>query len=272
MGDIWQGIQSGVLGVKTVLVNGAEKFSQVTVLLADGAEMVFTAAWDRLKGAAQAVQASFVWVEAKIDQVIDWLAWAFDFKDIIDTANVLENLFLQVPDLAKQAVDLARQQEKVIIADWEQRVKDTFDNLKGAFRTTNFGQFSQQPQTRLPELGVGTQAMLQSGHANWLMDQWIATTGVETGAVEHARGGPGPVSSWLDAIDKVLAMPTWSALQPVWQQVQDDFAGPVRRQRPLDGALGQHRGSAGRLRGTGQRHDRLRRHGCHPVPRPRRLP
>ncbi len=150
VGDIWQGIQSGVLGVKTVLVNVAEKFSQVTVLLADGAEMVFTAAWDRLKGAAQAVQATFVWVEAKIDQVIDWLSWAFDFKDIVDTANALESVFVQLPALASEAIDL---RQGCSLGRHEGLGEEGRGGLRqhpGCLRVTNFTQFSQDPQSSCP--------------------------------------------------------------------------------------------------------------------------
>jgi hypothetical protein len=125
-GAVWNGIKKGVVW----LVDGIEK---IIVTVVDGiatvlfkiAGKIFEAVLKFAQQAFDFIEGVWNWLEVKLQQLYEWLAFLFDFKDFARTAEGIKHAVGVTLDFSADAIHLLRD-----------KVEQGFEQLKGGLDDT----------------------------------------------------------------------------------------------------------------------------------------
>jgi hypothetical protein len=124
-GNVWDGIKDGV----NWIIGGLEKIivsivNGIATVLFKIAGKVFEAVIKFAQQAFDLVQGVWNWLKVKLEQIYEWLAFLFNFKDFARTADGVKHTVGVFLDVAADAVD--------IIKD---KVDAGFDRIKGNLKS-----------------------------------------------------------------------------------------------------------------------------------------
>ncbi len=223
-GDIWQGIQAGVVKVAEFVVHVAEKAYEVLVELADGVRAAFIGAWNDVVSATHAVESAFVAVGAKIHEAIDWLKWAFSFHDIWETKTAFESTFTQFPTYMRQTLTWMRELGDDWFQGQEANIRQAFESMKAdtAGRSTAGLASPALPEGKQPPTQNLIKDRARDPHVHWLNDHLARPDG--PGSARPAPVQPSAVDGPFDAlIAAIQSSPAWSDLSTAAQDLGDLF-------------------------------------------------
>jgi hypothetical protein len=191
VGDVWQGIRHDVVEIGEVFIDAVDRAIEIVITLADGVVQRLRAGWDDIVTAAHAIEAAVVAIGAKLSELVDWLKWAFDFKDALLTAQAMRGAIRQIPLLLDPVVKDYQKLAHGWFVGKEVEVKAAFGHLKqslGGFSVSGLETPLASPtQTRLPaQAAVGDQ--VNSPHLSWLTEKVSATPDPETLLVPEGLG------------------------------------------------------------------------------------
>lgn len=221
LGDVFEGIRSGLTTVAQVGVDLLQDVLTIDVVNPDGSLSTLSVLLDDLDNLADGVEAVFSAVGAAIEEAVDWLSWAFDFSDVIDTARALGSCIGSIPTLVNPVFEEYRH----IIDGWflskEQLVRDMFETLKATVGDVNAANLQvprQLPAGAATSGGTTTataaSALVDNPHVNWLYEK-VQSPGMDGGFTSHAPSS--------DVITKCLTLisesPAFDDLDVVWDDI-----------------------------------------------------
>lgn len=221
LGDVFEGIRSGLTTVAQVGVDLLLDVLTIDIVNPDGSLTTLGILLDDLDNLADGVEAVFSAVGAAIEEAVDWLAWAFDFSDVVDTAKALGSCIERIPQLVNPVFEEYRH----IIDGWfvskEQLVREMFETVKATVGDVNAAnlQVPRQLPAGVAASGGTTGAASASGlvdnpHVNWLYEK-VQSHGMDGGFTSHAPSS--------DVILKCLTIisesPAFAELDIVWDDI-----------------------------------------------------
>ena len=172
LGDVWQGIRHGVTEVSEVLVDLADSTIELVITLVDGVINRLKVAWDDILSAAHAVEAVFVAIGAKIQEALQWLKWAFDFKDAFLTAKALGQALGQLPTLLTPCSPSGSTSPTTSSSTETTRSTTAIEGAKaglaGPRPSARWMPPAPPPGLSIPASGNAVTDQAQGPHANWL--------------------------------------------------------------------------------------------------------
>lgn len=224
-GDFWQAVRNGAVTVWTVDVDFENGLVKVLADFQDGLLFTLTQVWDTLKGAAEAVALILRAVGGKGQEVLDWLTWAFGFRDVLIATKALNTVMGQAPRLmADTLADIGTVPHNFFVG-LEDKVKTSFNALKISMAGSTFaslqGETAHVPAEYVrtePALG-GTGDMLRSPHSSWLTD--MATDGL---LGDFNVGQNTTITNLLNSFPNTLfAVPVFDELSKAFQSLAELF-------------------------------------------------
>ncbi len=218
--DLTQGIRSGLVEVQEVFIDINNKVVQTLVKLADGMQAIYQHALEFVHEAAQAVESVVAAVGAKIQDVINYLSWLFEFKDVWDTKTAMESALSQVFPIFETVFKQFQGTIDEFIDEQIKNIDTTFETLKRELGQQTLGSAQATPQptsSQGPAISNTTQNTVNSGHAKWLTEHVslaVASAGSEWLERHPLRSTNGD-DPFIKFLEKILASPGWSNMYAI---------------------------------------------------------
>jgi hypothetical protein len=220
-GDFFQGIRAGLTKVKEIAINLETKAVSILVELKDGVVQVANFVWGKIVGAAHAIEAAFVALEAKVMDVIHFLSWLFNFKDVWDTKTAFETSLDLLMPIIKKSLTYSKGQVDGWFDTLEKNVDGFFDLLKSKFSGQTIG--TQQAN---PLLSSAHTPLLQkfqdagkTAHTSWFMDisnQAQVASVAGFGDIPARKKRTGDDNPFEKLFEDLLNSAAWKQLAPIW--------------------------------------------------------
>lgn len=187
-GSVWSAIRSGVewvvKGIKKIVVTIVDGVAKVIFEIAG---KVFEAVLEFAQQAFDFIEGVWSWLEVKLQQLYEWLAFLFDVKDFTRTADGIKHTIGVVLDFAADAVDKARNQISV-----------GFDVIKGQLTKIVDGLIKELNNEGGPTIGNYCERHRPNDDQTYAADHNIFLNAYEENL--HRIKAVGNVSAALDSI------------------------------------------------------------------------
>ncbi len=173
-GDVWQGIQSGLLAISDFVVNTVGKVVNFTLQIGEDIVRGIQLAISGLEQAAQFIAGVFQAIEADVAAVIQWLQALFDFGAIWRTKMAFEQAILALPDYVSSLATLGQGVAQGWFTQQMSSIQAAFTKLETSLGNQSFGQQpSWQSQTSTTPIagGASPSDFNNNVHHNWLQDK-----------------------------------------------------------------------------------------------------
>jgi hypothetical protein len=132
--DVWEGIKNGVIAVTKFLVNVADATVDLAVKIGEEIHHLVGVVVSGIESVVSAVQGVFAWIGAEVEQLVDWLKMLFDWRDIANTAQALQQALSQsFPYLANEIETKGDALVNGFFSKLEDQVSTSFDKVLGQF-------------------------------------------------------------------------------------------------------------------------------------------
>jgi hypothetical protein len=141
--DVFHAARNGLLAVEKVEV--VQQTLQLMLKLEDIGEHLVTLTIATIHDVTNAFHTAFVWLEATVERVVDWLKELFDWTDIINTHAVVFHFVDRLLVNAAAALDPGKKNnaQQLLLAQFDnlkRKIDQDFDKITAVFGTKSFTQ------------------------------------------------------------------------------------------------------------------------------------
>jgi len=202
-GDIWEGIQNGLIAISDFAVDVANDAVSLTMKVVHGIEGAARLILNDIESVGRFIAGVVQAIGADIKKLIDWLKALFDFAAIWRTKMAIQSMFASFGPWVQKMLTIERKgidgwfskQERTVskyFNDWSSSNPSTFGAI-GGWQDPSGGTNNTQP---IAGSSVTVKSASNNVHHNWAQDKM--STYPSSNPIQGKKGG-----SWVGFTEKI---------------------------------------------------------------------
>ncbi|MFF3070024.1 discoidin domain-containing protein [Kitasatospora sp. NPDC057904] len=165
-GDLWEGIASGVLVVRTFLVDTVNKV--IDIVAAAGEEIIRLAgvAWNGILGLGRLAESVVAGIGVAVTAAVDWLKAVFDLDHVRNTQKALQEALTRSFASLQTAIAYYGRLGDEWFEEQEAEIRQSFAEAREKWGDKSVGEPEPTDEVGPGERGIGSDT-----HANWMAEK-----------------------------------------------------------------------------------------------------